>query len=105
MRQTLTIDEFKVRYARPGRLEWIGIRSQRRKPVTPLRTAELIRDRVRKGDHPFTRSNGRRQISLSRMPQQVLDHQQAQPMPLSRLSGKRKLRIALWAPDATHRDV
>jgi MOSC domain-containing protein YiiM len=56
----LTIEELKTRYARPGRLEWIGFRSRRRGHVTPMQTAELIRDRGLEGDH----SGGRRQVTL-----------------------------------------
>jgi MOSC domain-containing protein YiiM len=60
----LTIEELKTRYARPGRLEWIGLRSKRRGPVVPVQTVELIQDKGLEGDHSAERSGGRRQVTL-----------------------------------------
>lgn len=59
----LTIDELSTRYARPGRLEWIGLRSRRREPVTPMQTVELIEGRGLEGDHSAKRSGSRRQVT------------------------------------------
>lgn len=60
----LTIKELKTRYARPGRLEWIGLRSRRRGPVTPMQTVNLIQGRGPEGDYSAARSGGRRQVTL-----------------------------------------
>jgi len=60
----LTIDELSTHYARPGRLEWIGFRSRRRAPVTPMQTVELIENRGLEGDHSAKRSGSRRQVTL-----------------------------------------
>jgi len=60
----LTIEQLSARYARPGRLEWIGLRSRRRGPVTPVQTVELIEDRGLEGDHSAAKSGGRRQVTL-----------------------------------------
>jgi len=60
----LTIEQLSARYARPGRLEWIGLRSRRRGPVTPVQTAELIEDMGLEGDHSAAKSGGRRQVTL-----------------------------------------
>ena len=60
----LTIEQLSARYARPGRLEWIGLRSRRRGPVTPVQTVELVQDRGLEGDHSAAKSGGRRQVTL-----------------------------------------
>lgn len=60
----LTIKDLSARYPRPGRLEWIGVRSRRREPVTSVQTAELLRDKGLEGDHSAAKSGGRRQVTL-----------------------------------------
>ena len=60
----LTIEALSARYARPGRLEWIGLRSQRRGTVTSVQTAELLQDRGLTGDHSVKRAGGKRQVTL-----------------------------------------
>ena len=60
----LTIEELSAHYARPGRLEWIGLRSRRRGTVTSVQTAELLQDRGLTGDHSAKRAGGKRQVTL-----------------------------------------
>jgi len=59
-----TIDELISRHARPGRLEWIGLRTHRRGPLLRVESAELLTDRGLAGDHAAARSGGKRQVTL-----------------------------------------
>lgn len=59
-----TIEELSSHHARPGRLEWIGLRSRRRGPLIQVGSAELLEDRGLAGDHAADRTGGRRQVTL-----------------------------------------
>lgn len=49
---------------RPGQLRWIGLRPQRRAPVTAVSSAELVAGKGIVGDRYRTTSNGARQVTL-----------------------------------------
>jgi MOSC domain-containing protein YiiM len=49
---------------RSGRVAWIGLRPERRNPVTPVQSAELIAGQGLAGDHYKTARDGPRQITL-----------------------------------------
>lgn len=51
-------------FPRAGKLEWIGIRAQRRAPVATVREVEAIAGYGLAGDHYASTNNGRRQVSL-----------------------------------------
>lgn len=48
----------------PGRLEWIGLRPQRRAPVTEVVEARAIEGRGLVGDHYVPKRGGRREVTL-----------------------------------------
>ena len=52
------------RFPRAGRVEWIGIRAERRAPVTWLDQVEAIAGYGLAGDHYASKSNGKRQVTL-----------------------------------------
>jgi len=49
---------------REGEVAWIGVRRERRAPVTPLESATLVAGRGILGDHYRTQRNGPRQVTL-----------------------------------------
>jgi MOSC domain-containing protein YiiM len=53
-----------AQFPRAGKLEWIGIRAERRAPVTALEQVEAIAGYGLAGDHYASKSNGKRQITL-----------------------------------------
>ena len=52
------------RFPRAGRVEWIGIRAERRAPVAWLDQVEAIAGYGLAGDHYASKSNGKRQVTL-----------------------------------------
>jgi MOSC domain-containing protein YiiM len=48
----------------PGRVEWIGIRAERRAPVVSVMQVEAIAGYGLTGDHYASKSNGKRQVTL-----------------------------------------
>jgi len=52
------------RFPRAGRVEWIGIRAERRAPVASLDQVEAIAGYGLAGDHYASKSNGKRQVTL-----------------------------------------
>ena len=53
-----------ARFPRAGKLEWIGIRAERRAPVASLDQVEAIAGYGLAGDHYASKSNGKRQVTL-----------------------------------------
>ncbi|MBC8006897.1 MAG: MOSC domain-containing protein [Prolixibacteraceae bacterium] len=51
-------------FPRPGKLEWIGIRSERRAPLASMAQVEAIAGYGLAGDHYASKSNGKRQVTL-----------------------------------------
>ena len=48
----------------PGKVEWIGIRAERRAPVASVTKAEAIAGYGLAGDHYASNCNGKRQVTL-----------------------------------------
>ena len=53
-----------AQFPRAGRLEWIGIRAERRAPVASVVRVEAIAGFGLAGDHYTSKSNGKRQVTL-----------------------------------------
>ena len=53
-----------AQFPRAGRIEWIGIRAERRAPVASLEQVEAIAGYGLAGDHYASKSNGKRQVTL-----------------------------------------
>ncbi|HEY7758186.1 MAG TPA: MOSC domain-containing protein [Burkholderiales bacterium] len=53
-----------ARFARPGRVEWIGLRPRYRAPVEAVQTANAVSGFGLTGDHRAIRGGGQRQITL-----------------------------------------
>jgi len=53
-----------ARFARPGRVEWIGLRPRYRAPVEAVQTVEAVSGFGLTGDHRAIRGGGQRQVTL-----------------------------------------
>ena len=53
-----------AQFPRAGKLEWIGIRSERRAPLASVMQAEAITGYGLAGDHYASKTNGKRQVTL-----------------------------------------
>ena len=53
-----------ARFPRQGRMEWIGIRPERRAPLATVDQAEAIAGYGLAGDHYASKNNGKRQVTL-----------------------------------------
>ena len=53
-----------AQFPRAGKLEWIGIRAERRAPVASVVQVEAIAGSGLAGDHYASKSNGKRQVTL-----------------------------------------
>ena len=53
-----------AQFPRAGRLEWIGIRPERRAPLASATQVEAIAGYGLAGDHYASKSNGKRQVTL-----------------------------------------
>ena len=51
-------------FPRVGKVEWIGIRAERRAPVAALEQVEAIAGYGLAGDHYASKNNGKRQVTL-----------------------------------------
>ena len=51
-------------FPRAGRVEWIGIRPERRAPVAAMEEVEAIAGCGLAGDHYVSKTNGKRQVTL-----------------------------------------
>ena len=51
-------------FPRSGRVDWIGIRPDRRAPLAELGTVEAVAGYGLAGDHYASKSNGKRQVTL-----------------------------------------
>ena len=51
-------------FPRPGAVEWIGVRSERRAPLVALDAVEATAGYGLAGDHYASRTNGKRQVTL-----------------------------------------
>ena len=70
VREVLTLNpdsdlaKLMAQFPRAGRIEWIGIRAERRAPVASLEQVEAIAGYGLAGDHYASKSNGKRQVTL-----------------------------------------
>jgi MOSC domain-containing protein YiiM len=53
-----------AQFPRPGKLEWIGIRAERRAPLASVTQIEAIAGYGLGGDHYASKANGKRQVTL-----------------------------------------
>ncbi len=53
-----------ARFPRAGRVEWIGLRPERRAPMSAVREAEAVAGYGLAGDHYASKTNGKRQVTL-----------------------------------------
>jgi MOSC domain-containing protein YiiM len=60
----LSLAELMARHARPGRLDWIGVRPDRHATVRVLRQVDAVAGFGLTGDRAALRSSGRRQVTL-----------------------------------------
>lgn len=60
----ITMDELMGRFARPGRVEWIGLRPGRREALNPVESAEISAEEGLVGDHWKPRPKTNRQVTL-----------------------------------------
>ena len=60
----MSLDDPHARFSTAGRVEWIGVRSGRGKPVEVLQEARAIPDHGLADDHAAKRAGGRRQVTL-----------------------------------------
>jgi MOSC domain-containing protein YiiM len=51
-------------FPRAGKVEWIGIRSERRAPLAPLDRVEAVAGYGLAGDHYASKNDGKRQVTL-----------------------------------------
>jgi len=51
-------------FPRAGKVEWIGIRFERRAPLAPLDRVESVAGHGLAGDHYASKNNGKRQVTL-----------------------------------------
>ena len=51
-------------FPRVGKVEWIGVRIERRAPLAPLDRVEAVAGYGLAGDHYASKSNGKRQVTL-----------------------------------------
>ncbi len=58
------INQLKQNYNRPGKIEWIGLRTGQGKEILQVDTAELILDHGLVGDKAGQRAGGKRQVTL-----------------------------------------
>jgi MOSC domain-containing protein YiiM len=58
------LTKLMANFPRPGRVEWIGIRAERRAPVVSVMQVEAITGYGLTGDHYASKSNGKRQVTL-----------------------------------------
>lgn len=61
---TSPLRRLAANFPRSGRLDWIGVRPERRTPPITLPEAVLLVDRGIEGDRKSRRSGGRRQVTL-----------------------------------------
>ena len=60
----LTIGQLKQNHAQPGRLEWIGLCTERRGPVDVVAEAGIETETGLAGDHHATKRKTKRQVTL-----------------------------------------
>lgn len=53
-----------ARFPRAGRVEWIGLRPERRAPLASVKQAEAVAGCGLAGDHYESKTNGKRQVTL-----------------------------------------
>jgi MOSC domain-containing protein YiiM len=58
------VQQLMIQRAGPGRIEWIGLREERRGRLHNVVSAELIAERGLKGDRASKSSGGKRQVTL-----------------------------------------
>lgn len=51
-------------FPHPGRVEWIGLRHERRAPLKVVQCAEALKDRGLKGDRAAEKKGSKRQVTL-----------------------------------------
>ena len=78
-------------FPRPGAVQWIGVRSERREPLVELDQVEAVAGHGLAGDHYSSRTNGKRQVTLI---------QQEHLAVVARLLGKAEV-----LPDSVRRNI
>ncbi len=58
------LSDLMARFPRPGRVQWIGLRSRRGGGIEVVNSATLIEERGLEGDHRAAKRGGKRQVSL-----------------------------------------
>jgi MOSC domain-containing protein YiiM len=58
------LGKLMAQFPRAGKLEWIGVRPERRAPVASVPRVEAIAGYGLAGDHYASKSNGKRQVTL-----------------------------------------
>ena len=51
-------------FPHPGKVEWIGVRAQRRAPLVSVAQVEALAGQGLTGDHYASKNNGKRQVTL-----------------------------------------
>ena len=59
-----TIQQLTRQLPQQGKLEWIGLRPEKRMPLHVVQEAEVIADQGLKGDRAAIKSGGKRQVTL-----------------------------------------
>jgi len=80
-----------AQFPRAGKLEWIGVRAERRAPLASVTQVEAIAGYGLAGDHYASKSNGKRQVTLIQA-----EHLEA----LAKILGKSEVRA-----DAVRRNL
>ena len=60
----MSLDDLRAHFSAAGRVEWIGVRSRRGKPVEILQKVRAVMDHGLADDHAARRVGGRRQVTL-----------------------------------------
>jgi MOSC domain-containing protein YiiM len=58
------MEEWMAQFPRKGRVEWIGLRPERKVPLIPVMEAEAIENRGLAGDRKAETEGGKRQVTL-----------------------------------------
>ncbi len=60
----VSVDELKINFSRPGKIEWIGLRTTKSRDVLQVDTAELLLDHGLVGDKSAQTPGSKRQVTL-----------------------------------------
>jgi len=59
-----SINELKTHFSRPGKIEWLGLRTPKSRDILKVDAAELLLDHGLVGDKAGQKSGGKRQVTL-----------------------------------------